>query len=57
MCYYIILQEKVMYLHLKLKEVLIECIKYSLNRVNVVSLTFHSSVIEDSSLLQCNAVS
>ena len=35
-----------MYRDLKLKEMLTECIKCTLNRVNVVSLTFHSSVIE-----------
>jgi len=40
-----------MYLDLKLKEMLIESIKCTLNRVNVVSLTLHSSIIEDSSLL------
>jgi hypothetical protein len=40
-----------MYLDLKLKEMLIEYIKCTLNSVNVVILTFHSSVIEDSILL------
>jgi hypothetical protein len=46
-----------MYLDLKLKEMLIECIRCTLNAVNVVSLTFHRRVIEDSSLLRCNAAS
>jgi len=44
-CYYIILQEKLMYLDLKLKEMLKECIRCTLNTVIVVSFTIHSRVI------------
>jgi hypothetical protein len=43
--YYVIVQKKLMYLDLKLKEMLIECIKCTLNGVNVVSLTLNSSVM------------
>ena len=46
-----------MYLDLKLKEILKECIKCTLSTVNVVSFTFYSRVTEDSSLLRCNAAS